>query len=388
MSYGSDNSHVYGSGNMTLYTIINEALQRLECTTFESQGILERRNLQKMIRSDISILRDDLLVIAEEFSYWQNSGRSIDLLCLTRTADLAVVELKRTQDAGHAELQAIRYAAMVSNMTMNDVIGAYAREFGVSNEIATRDIYNFVGIDQAKELALSGKVQIVLASADFSKEVASTVLWLNRAGLDITCFRLTPYRLGERLLIDSEQIIPIPEAVEYTIKLRERASEERRLDAIKVAQTATIYERFWSGLISLSAEEGSEIFPDRKMLYKRYLSSSALRGIPGISIGASIGPSASEVTCYIEAGPEKADDNKKLFDGLYNLKSEIQAAVSGPIIWDRMDGRKAARFYVELNSGYDSPPEAWKAIQSWMISRADELGGAVRRALDSVNKAG
>jgi RecB family endonuclease NucS len=44
--------------------------------------------------------------MAEEFSDWQDRSRRIDLLCLDTDANLVVVELKRTNDAGHMELQA------------------------------------------------------------------------------------------------------------------------------------------------------------------------------------------------------------------------------------------------------------------------------------------
>jgi hypothetical protein len=47
-------------------------------------------------------------------SDWEDSSRSIDLLCIDKQANLVVIELKRTEDGGHMELQAIRYAAMVS----------------------------------------------------------------------------------------------------------------------------------------------------------------------------------------------------------------------------------------------------------------------------------
>jgi hypothetical protein len=39
---------------------------------------------------------------------------------------LVVVELKRTDDGGHMELQAVRYAAMVSSMTFDQLVGAHA----------------------------------------------------------------------------------------------------------------------------------------------------------------------------------------------------------------------------------------------------------------------
>lgn len=38
-----------------------------------------------------------------------------------------VIELKRTDDGGHVELQALRYAAMVSSMTFDEVATAYSR---------------------------------------------------------------------------------------------------------------------------------------------------------------------------------------------------------------------------------------------------------------------
>jgi hypothetical protein len=57
-------------------------------------------------------------VIAEEFSEWEDSRRRIDLLGGDRDGNLVVIELKRTEDGGHMELQAIRYAAMVSALTM------------------------------------------------------------------------------------------------------------------------------------------------------------------------------------------------------------------------------------------------------------------------------
>jgi hypothetical protein len=41
-----------------------------------------------------------------------------------------VVEIKRTEDGGHMELQAIRYAALVSSMTLDQAIAAYARNTG------------------------------------------------------------------------------------------------------------------------------------------------------------------------------------------------------------------------------------------------------------------
>ena len=69
---------------------------------------------------------EELLVIAEEFGNWEDARRRIDLLALDKAGRLVVIELKRTDDGGHMELQAIRYAAMVSAMGFAEVADANA----------------------------------------------------------------------------------------------------------------------------------------------------------------------------------------------------------------------------------------------------------------------
>jgi hypothetical protein len=71
-------------------------------------------------------------------------------------------------------------------------------------------------------------VRIVLASADFGREIMTTALWLNDVfGTDIRCVRITPYRVEQRLLLNVEQVIPLPEAEEITIQLRRREASTR-----------------------------------------------------------------------------------------------------------------------------------------------------------------
>ena len=42
------------------------------------------------------------------------------------------------------------------------------------------------------------EVRIVLVSAEFSKELTTSVMWLNDFGLDIRCVRIHLYRSGQR----------------------------------------------------------------------------------------------------------------------------------------------------------------------------------------------
>src|SRR5579871_5754610 len=100
---------------MAIYRLKQDSLSSLPETRFSDRNIHERKHLQRSLRENIGTLSPDLMVISEEFSRWNDSSRRIDLLCLDRDANLVIVELKRTEDGGYMELQAIRYAAMISS---------------------------------------------------------------------------------------------------------------------------------------------------------------------------------------------------------------------------------------------------------------------------------
>lgn len=206
-------------------------ISEVERTTFEELRIRKRYDLQRLLRKSIHVIDSDLYVIAEEFGEWEDARRRIDLLCIDRDKNLIVVELKRTDDGGHMELQALRYAAMVSTLTFEKAVeahGEYLRRHSDSSD-PRRAILQFLDIaeDEAQDIALSDDVRIVLVSADFSREVTTTVLWLNERDLDIRCIRIRPYRWQERILVDVQQVLPLPEVSDYQVKVREKAVAKR-----------------------------------------------------------------------------------------------------------------------------------------------------------------
>ena len=214
---------------MSLFELGPNAIVPIKETTFAMSGLRERRDLQRLLRSHIEVISPETLVIAEEFGSWDDSSRRIDLLGLDRDANLVVIELKRTEDGGHMDLQAIRYAAMVANMTFEQAVavhGGFLRQLGDPKD-ASEAILEFLDWDEPKEDEFARDVRIVLASAEFSKEITTAVLWLNERDLDIRCIRVRPYLLEQHLVLDVQQIVPLPEAKGYQIQVKEKKERER-----------------------------------------------------------------------------------------------------------------------------------------------------------------
>ena len=110
---------------MSLYRIDDNALEAVPATSFQTEGLQERQDLQPLIINQPSALGSDLFIVAEEFENWSDSARRIDLLAIDEDGTLAVVELKRDENPGPMELQALRYAAMVANITFEQLVHAH-----------------------------------------------------------------------------------------------------------------------------------------------------------------------------------------------------------------------------------------------------------------------
>lgn len=211
---------------MALFHITPDALVPVIKTGFDTELLRERQDIQRLLKDNISALGMDLLVIAEEFGEFQDSKRRIDLLAIDKNANLVVIELKRTTDGGHMELQAIRYAAMIANMTWDNAVGTYT-DYLAGDGNAELQLLGFLGWSEPLRDEFGLSVRIILAAADFSKEITTSVLWLNQMELDITCVRLNLHKLNGELLLNVEQIIPLPEAEIYQIELREKRRDIR-----------------------------------------------------------------------------------------------------------------------------------------------------------------
>ena len=226
---------------MPLFEMAGRVLIPVAEASFSQHFVKERDDLQKTLRDHIHLILPEHFVLAEEFGDWTDSKRRIDLLAIDKRANLVVIELKRGKKGAHMELQALRYASMVSQMTFAQAVAAHAASMEIEEGDAEQALLDFLEWDEPQETEFAQDVRIVLIAADFSHELVTSVLWLGeRGGLNITCIRLRPHTFKGKLLLDVQTLVPLPEAADYQIRVKEKAVAERQ-----EKQTSGRWTGFW-----------------------------------------------------------------------------------------------------------------------------------------------
>lgn len=225
---------------LPIFEVHDGGLIKLDQTTLATENLWERRDLQAYLRRHLNEIdgMDDLLVIAEEFADWADSKRRIDLLAVDRRGNLVVIELKRGNTGEHMELQAVRYAAMVSTLTLDQAAQAFVRfraatGAAISPDTARELIVEHIDTDEPEE-DFGRDVRIVLVSEDYSLEVTSAIMWLSAKGVDIAAIRLSVHRLQDRILLDFLQVIPFKGAEDYQVRVRNKEQAEQEIRRTKV----------------------------------------------------------------------------------------------------------------------------------------------------------
>jgi hypothetical protein len=357
---------------MAIFEVTPTELRKIEETSFTQAGLHERADLQRLLRKQIDVIAPETLVVAEEFGEWEDSRRRIDLLGIDKDANLVVIELKRTEDGGHMELQAIRYAAMVSTMTFDKIVEVFANSLGGNDEgaDARTTLLDFLEWEEPDEDRFAQDVRIVLVSAEFSKELTGAVMWLNDRSLDIRCVRIKPYSDNGRVLIDVQQVIPLPEANEYQVQIREKEQKGRQ----DRAERYDLRHKFWRELLRRAAPRTS-LHSSRSPSESNWISTSS--AVRGLSLNYVLRQDEGTAELYIDRGPE-AETNKRIFDFLHARKAEIEQSFGGELSWQRLDDRRASRIaWTTTLGGWRSEPVRWPEIQDAMIDAMIRLDKAL-----------
>ena len=343
----------------------NNSISKIEEKKFSELGFKERENLQEWIAKNSSCLGEELLIIQKEFSGFDETLERLDLLAIDKNGNLVIIENKLDDTGRDVVWQSLKYASYCSSLTKLQIIEIFSkflqqeRKEGNAKEI----IIDFLGAQDLEEVSLNEpqSQRIFLVAANFRREVTSTALWLLDYNLNVKCFKVTPYQMGEELFLDITQIIPMKDSEDYLIRLAEKKQEEL-VNREKNRERENINLKFWNEFLE-ECNKHNEHFQNINAGKGSWLWKSA--GLSGIGYVVAISGTYAKVEFVINL-PDK-DKNKLIYDNLIKKKEEFGNRSGLDLEWDRMDERKASTIRYELEGVSIYNEEDWDKMIKFMV---------------------
>ena len=379
---------------MSLFTvdITKKRLMPLNGTKLSEQQLTERYDLQEWLVHHPDALGEPLLMIQKEFSNFDGTKERLDLLALDIHGNLVLIENKRDESGKDVVWQAIKYASYVAPFTTDDIEKIYAdylQKYKPQLDDLDDDAFDLNKIKQTAKLLIDrflaenqgysvqtkslntfNSLRIILVAGEFGTEVTSTALWLCDRGIRVKCVKVSPYLLNEQLFIHVQQIIPIPEATEYMVRLGRKEAEDGH-EKIKQDNSEDIRYQYWSKLLAYFIENNSTLYNNISAKTDHWLNAGS--GISLCPYGLTF--LQKEIRVGIEFSRKDKDENKRLFDFFYKQKEEIEKIFGQQLQWLRLDDRKSSRIqYVKYVDGYNS--ELWQEYIVWhfkQVTKIEEL---------------
>jgi hypothetical protein len=192
-------------------------------------------NLSLGTRKNIEIICDEeesMLIVGKQV---RNVRHGIsDLTAVDNKGNIVLVEIKRDRKDIEGrkeafEFQAIRYAASYATIEDPDdlvnkiyapYIEKYRNEFEsgplTSSELGARKLNEFLRENGAVN-NFNKNQKIILTASDFDEQTLSAVAWLNSNNVDISCFKMIPYKINEEVYVSIEKILPINTYKDYYV---------------------------------------------------------------------------------------------------------------------------------------------------------------------------
>jgi hypothetical protein len=359
-------------------------LSRLIQKRFSDLALRERDHLQEWLANQPDALGEELLIIQKEFDGFDETRERLDLLALDKDGNLVVIENKLDDSGRDVTWQALKYTAYVSGLTKTQIVDIYQqyldRFCGGGNAVAR--LCEFMGVEDLGEIHLNPGTdqRMIFIAANFRREVTATVLWLLSRGIRAQCFKVTPFMLGEELILDIQQIIPTPEAADFMIGMSTKDNEEKITHDTQKQRHKLRYA-FWEAALERLRADGVDIYRNISPARGHWLGAgSGVRSCPYQMIF-----SRDEARVELSFGRSEASENKWLFDQLFAQKDQLEAQFGAPLVWRRMDDNKQSLIvYSQPFDGYNR--EAWPEMIDWLSAHIQKLENTFREPLARLNR--
>lgn len=354
---------------MYLFDHESNSLVKVDKCSFKSLGLDERNNLQEWIAKEPSSLGEELLIIQKEFDGFSDTRERLDLLALDKRGNLVVIENKLDDSGRDVTWQAIKYASYCSSLTKQDIVEIYQKYLGttISAEESLSEFFDGRDLTDI-EINVGNTQRIFFVAANFRKEVTSSVMWLLNFNIRIKCFKVTPYKYNDKVLLDFDQIIPIKDADDYTIKIATKTQNETQsAEASRIRYTNR--QNFWAEFIEYNKSH-SGLFGTSAGTTDSWLGKS-IKGFSGVNINICIYNSSTRSEVYINTGDK--EKNKQIFDYLLSHKKEIEQLFGEELVWQRLDDKVTCRIRIDRDDLSYLNPEHHEAIFAFFVDTTNRI---------------
>ncbi|HCB1586608.1 TPA: DUF4268 domain-containing protein [Citrobacter freundii] len=362
---------------------------------FSELGFTERKHLQEWLAHEPSALGEELLIIQKEFDGFDDTRERLDLLALDKDGNLVIIENKLDDSGRDVVWQALKYASYCASLTKAQIVEIYQQYLDryepVTGEVdllnapasASARICEFLDAPDLDELKLNlgNSQRIMLVAANFRKEVTSTALWLLGQGISIACFKITPYSLGEQLLINIDQIIPTPEAKELMIGINAKEAEEKTTEVV-LKNRHTVRREYWECALEAFQKSSCQLYNNISPSKDHWLSAGS--GLSGCPYNLIFLQKELRVELWISRGV--TEENKYLFDLLSQSKQDIEHTFGAELEWMRLDEKKSCRIQFSTKAdGFNK--ETWPQAVAWHLEQMTKLEKALKGPLQKAAEA-
>ena len=143
----------------------------------------------------------------------------------------------------------------------------------------------------------------------------------------------------------------------------------------------TLRLNFWKGLLDKSKEK-TKLHANISPGHYYYIGTGA--GKSGLSYIYAIMKDEGIVELYIDRGKESGEENRAIFDRLFENKNEIEKVFEGPLEWDRTEGNRSCKIRKRIEGGYRENLENWPSIQDSMIDAMIRLEKALKPYIEKL----
>lgn len=358
-------------------------VEPLSDRTFSELGFRERENLQEWICKNPEIFGEELLILQKEFDGFEETRERLDVLAIDKEGNLVVIENKLDDTGRDVVWQALKYASYCSNLSKSNIMQIYQGYLNKyhKGQTAEENLQDFLEIEMEEMLLNSGNNQrIFLVAANFRKEVTSTVMWLLGYGVQLQCYRVTPFSYKDELFLNMDQIIPTPEAEDFMIGMTAKEASEKSTKA-ELKSRHKLRLDYWGQCLEEFKNSDCDLYDNISPTKDNWLNAGS--GVSHVPYCLIFG--YNEARVQLSIARRSREENMFIFNSLKENRQELESLFGDKLIWSSKEGQISS--YIKYTKKFDGRNrENWSEIIEWHINHISRLENILKEPLTKLNQ--